>query len=160
MPIIKDGKLVSDDPWVLLDEEQDVPSGGDIIIPLKLAQEKSERLSNHHGRLGLFVPNDVDVEEFAELFDKAELIVLHLPVFTDGRAYSQARILREVLGYKNELRVKGDALPDQAAYLKRCGFDSFDIEGDFNADIWQRTSSHMSKSYQRNYRGQLAHRSL
>jgi len=160
MPIIKDGNPVSDDPWVLLEEDGDVPSSGDIIVPLELAQEKRERLSNHAGRLGLLVPNDVDVEDYTDLIGKAELVVLQLPAFTDGRAYSQARILRDVLGYEKELRVKGDALPDQAAYLKRCGFDSFDIEGDFNADIWQRASSHMSKSYQRNYRDKLAHRSL
>ena len=158
MPIIKDGALVSQDPWVILEDDADVPSSGDVVVPLAVAVEKQERLSNHSGQLGLLVPNDVALEEHADLVAKADLIVLELPAFTDGRAYSQARILRESLGYDKELRVKGDVLPDQAAYLKRCGFDSFDFDGPFDADVWQKALNAMSTGYQRSYQDQLENR--
>lgn len=160
MPIIKDGAVVADDAWIIIEAEADVPTEGDVIIPLDVAAEKAERLSNHNGRLGLFIPNDADVEAYAELIKKADLIQLELPAFTDGRAYSQARLLREELEFEGELRVKGDVLVDQAAYLKRCGFDSFDFEGEFDSQVWQKALSIMSTGYQRNYRDQLKHREL
>ena len=159
MPIIKDDTPI-DDVWVELEEDGDVPSSGDVIVPLEVLLEKSERLSNHTGRIGVLVPNDVDIEAHADLVAKADLVVLQLPSFTDGRAYSQARILRETLGYKGELRVKGDVLPDQAAYLKRCGFDSFDFERPFDKEVWARSVAVMSTGYQRNYDDELDHRGL
>ncbi|SJZ41533.1 Uncharacterized conserved protein, DUF934 family [Enhydrobacter aerosaccus] len=56
------------------------------------------------------------------------LIVLHFPKFSDGRAYSQARLLRERFGYRGELRATGGVLRDQLPFLLRCGFDSFESE--------------------------------
>ena len=57
-----------------------------------------------------------------------KLIVLHFPKFTDGRAYSQARLLRGRMGYRGELRATGNVLRDQLPFLLRCGFDSFESE--------------------------------
>jgi uncharacterized protein (DUF934 family) len=54
--------------------------------------------------------------------------VLHCPKFTDGRAYSQARLLRERYGYRGELRATGAVLQDQLPFLLRCGFDSFESD--------------------------------
>ena len=158
MPIIKDGAIVTDS-WTELDEEADVPSGADIIVPLAVLLEKADRLSNHTGKLGLRISNDVDVEEHKDLISKADLIMLELPVYTDGRAYSQARVLREELGFDKELRVKGDVLADQAAYLLRCGFDSFDCDGEFDAEVWEKTTSVITTSYQRSYDDRLSYRS-
>ncbi len=154
MPIIKDGALI-EDSWTLLDEEADVPSSADIIIPLNVMLEKAERLSNHSGRIGLLISNDVAVEDHADLIAKADIVVLELPAFTDGRAYSQARGLREDLGFEKELRVKGDVLVDQAAYLLRCGFDSFDFDGEFDAEAWEKSSKIMTTGYQRTYKDEL-----
>jgi uncharacterized protein (DUF934 family) len=154
MPIIKDGALI-EDSWTLLDEEADVPSSADIIIPLNVMLEKAERLSNHSGRIGLLIGNDVAVEDHADLIAKADIVVLELPAFTDGRAYSQARDLREDLGFEKELRVKGDVLVDQAAYLLRCGFDSFDVDGEFDAEAWEKSTSIITTGYQRTYKDKL-----
>jgi uncharacterized protein (DUF934 family) len=55
---------------------------------------------------------------------KVEVVTVSFPTFRDGRGYSSARILREA-GYTGELRAEGDVLPDQLAYMRRCGFDSF-----------------------------------
>lgn len=58
---------------------------------------------------------------------RVALIVLRLPKFTDGRAYSVARRLRDVHGFSGELRASGDVLLDQLPLLARCGFDAFEI---------------------------------
>jgi uncharacterized protein (DUF934 family) len=58
------------------------------------------------------------------------LVEITIPRFTDGRAYSIARQLRERYGYVGELRATGDVLVDQLALLARVGFDSFQLRQD------------------------------
>ena len=70
--------------------------------------------------------NTDPVEALAGHVGSLRLIVLHFPRFNDGRAYSQARLLRERLGYTGELRATGGVLQDQLPFLLRCGFDSFE----------------------------------
>ena len=70
--------------------------------------------------------NTDSVEDLAPHVGRLRLIVLSFPKFSDGRAYSQARLLRGRLGYAGELRAAGNVLQDQALFMLRCGFDSFD----------------------------------
>lgn len=72
--------------------------------------------------------NTDPVEEMAAHVEGLALVVLHFPKFTDGRAYSQARLLRERYGYRGELRATGAVLQDQLPFLLRCGFDSFESD--------------------------------
>ena len=73
----------------------------------------------------LTLANTEDVLRLGARLDGVHLVVLDFPKFTDGRAYSQARLLRERLGYRGELRATGAVLLDQLPFLLRCGFDSF-----------------------------------
>ena len=59
---------------------------------------------------------------------RLKLIVLYFPKYTDGRAYSQARLLRGWFGYRGELRATGQVLRDQLPFMLRCGFDSFESD--------------------------------
>lgn len=72
--------------------------------------------------------NTDPVEDLAPHLGRLRLIVLEFPKFSDGRAYSQARLLRGRLGYRGELRATGGVLQDQIAFMLRCGFDSFESE--------------------------------
>jgi uncharacterized protein (DUF934 family) len=72
--------------------------------------------------------NTDPVEDLAPHVARLRLIVLHFPKFSDGRAYSQARLLRGRLGYRGELRATGGVLQDQVPFMLRCGFDSFESE--------------------------------
>lgn len=63
---------------------------------------------------------------------RLRLIEVNFPVFTDGRGYSAARVLREA-GYAGELRAVGEVLVDQIAFMRRCGFDSFDPDQPLDA---------------------------
>ena len=72
--------------------------------------------------------NTDEVAQLAPHIAALRLIVLNFPKFSDGRAYSQARLLRERLGYRGELRASGGVLQDQLPFMLRCGFDSFDSE--------------------------------
>ena len=68
------------------------------------------------------------VEDLAPHVGRLRLIVLNFPKFSDGRAYSQARLLRGRLGYRGELRATGGVLQDQLPFMLRCGFDSFESD--------------------------------
>jgi uncharacterized protein (DUF934 family) len=72
--------------------------------------------------------NTDPVEDLAPHVGRLRLIVLSFPKFSDGRAYSQARLLRGRLGYAGELRATGGVLQDQLPFMLRCGFDSFESD--------------------------------
>lgn len=71
-------------------------------------------------------PGD-DARALVPHLERLKLVEVNFPVFGDGRGYSSARILREA-GYTGELRAVGDVLPDQIAFMRRCGFDAFEPE--------------------------------
>ncbi|MBM3643207.1 MAG: DUF934 domain-containing protein [Alphaproteobacteria bacterium] len=72
------------------------------------------------------LPNTASPDLLGDGLARLELIALHFPKFNDGRAYSQARLLRGRMGYRGELRATGDVLRDQLPFMLRCGFDSFE----------------------------------
>lgn len=72
--------------------------------------------------------NTDPVEDLAPRVGRLRLVVLDFPKFSDGRAYSQARLLRGRLGYTGELRATGNVLQDQALFMLRCGFDAFESD--------------------------------
>lgn len=77
-----------------------------------------------------------------------EVIALHFPKFTDGRAYSQARLLRGRLGYRGELRATGAVFLDQLPFLLRCGFDAFESDQPGFAEALARACDLFSVVYQ------------
>jgi uncharacterized protein (DUF934 family) len=74
--------------------------------------------------------NDVDVETIAADLDRYASIALIFPKWTDGRAYSQARLLRVRYRFRGEIRATGEVLADMAPLLARCGFDAVQLRAD------------------------------
>lgn len=75
------------------------------------------------------------------------LVEVNFPAFGDGRGYSSARVLREA-GYDGELRAVGDVLVDQVAYMKRCGFDSFEPDTTLDPDTLEAALARWPEVYQ------------
>lgn len=75
-------------------------------------------------------------------------IDLHFPKFTDGRAYSQAFLLRRRLGFTGEIRATGDVLIDQLVQMERTGFDVAVLRADQNIDFAQRQFDRYRGFYQ------------
>jgi uncharacterized protein (DUF934 family) len=94
----------------------------------------------------LALANDVDPCDLA--LDGVTRIELNFPKFTDGRAFSQAFLLRRRLGYAGELRATGDVLIDQLLQMKRSGFDSAVLRADQNPDFAQRQLQRYPAFYQ------------
>ena len=96
----------------------------------------------------LVLANTDEVMDLGERLAGVKLMVLNFPKFTDGRAYSQARLLRERLGYAGELRATGVVLCDQLPFLLRCGFDSFESEQPGFAEALDKARTLFSVVYQ------------
>ncbi len=96
----------------------------------------------------LALSNTDRVEDLASHIGRLKLIVLHFPKFSDGRAYSQARLLRGRLGYQGELRATGGVLQDQAPFMLRCGFDSFESDQKGFGEALARARTLFSVVYQ------------
>lgn len=120
-------RIVLDDPWTLIHSPETEPSAGMLILPLAHWLESP---STHAVWLG---PDD-GVESLLPWLSSLPLIALDFPSFRDGRAYSQAYLLRSRFGWKGELRAIGDVLRDQLSHMRQCGFDSFAVREDKSAD--------------------------
>lgn len=159
MPLIRDGQIVADS-WKRLDDDEALPETGDMIVSLQRFQSERVALKKRDGRTGIALGNDIEPDDIADFLPEVDLIALTFPAFTDGRAYSQARQLRTQLGFKGELRATGAVLADQAAFLKRVGFDTFETQSGQPLEVWNRAARSMSVAYQRGYGGDQITRQL
>jgi uncharacterized protein (DUF934 family) len=74
--------------------------------------------------VGVLLPNTADVEALAADLPRIALVALEFPKWVDGRAYSQAHVLRARLRYAGEVRATGDVVVDMMPLLQRSGFDA------------------------------------
>ncbi len=130
MPLIKHGKLV-EDTWHDTDDFADVQALaalGPVIVNLAVWRQHRDAILALGGTLGLRLAPGQTPDIVAADLHRFSLIALEFARFTDGRAYSQARLLRQRHGFKGELRAVGEVLRDQLTFMLRCGFDSFSVD--------------------------------
>ena len=92
------------------------------------------------------ITSDLDPREVS--LDGVGRVNLHFPKFTDGRAYSQAFLLRRRLKFKGEIRAHGDVLIDQLVQMQRAGFDSAVLRADQNVAFAQAQFERFGNHYQ------------
>ncbi|SAL13029.1 oxidoreductase [Caballeronia arvi] len=92
--------------------------------------------------------NDDDPLTLKDRLKELDRIELHFPHFTDGRAYSQAYLLRRRLGFKGDLRATGDVLIDQLVQMERTGFSSAVLKEGLDADDAERQFARFAGFYQ------------
>lgn len=78
--------------------------------------------------VGVTLANTVDLEDLAADLPRLGLVALQFPKWTDGRAYSQAHVLRARLRYAGEVRATGDVLVDMLPLLQRTGFTAVQLK--------------------------------
>ena len=150
MPRIIKNRNVIEDQWTLLPAEavlQDATGCLQPIVPLALWQAHSDVLRKLP-QLGIWLDSNELVEDLAEELGCFSLVALNFPVFTDGRHFSSARLLRERYGYTGEIRAIGDVLRDQLLMMKRCGFDAFAVRSDRDPHDALRALDEFSVQYQ------------
>jgi uncharacterized protein (DUF934 family) len=127
MPLFRESGIV-EDVWTKLADDQPVPTDGPVLVSFARWREARAALLARRGPVGVALANTDPVETLAPDVARLDLIALHFPKFNDGRAYSQARLLRGRMGYGGELRATGNVLRDPLLFMVRCGFDSFESE--------------------------------
>ena len=98
------------------------------------------------GQKTLELANDVDPRALS--LEGVERIDLNFPKFTDGRAFSQAFLLRRRLGFTGEIRATGDVLIDQLVQMQRSGFDAAVLREDQNLAFAQAQFDRFKAFYQ------------
>lgn len=96
----------------------------------------------------LLLANTDDVLARAEEIRGHAAVALQFPKWTDGRAYSQAVLLRGRLRYAGEIRATGDVMADMLPLLRRCGFDSVQMRADQQLESAQRALGFFDNHYQ------------
>lgn len=127
MPLIKNAEQV-EDRFVRVADDAPLPDDGPVLLPADRFLSDADRIVARNGAAGVLWPNNRDVAELAPYLGRLGLVALVFPAFKDGRAYSQARALRERFGFRGEIRATGDVLRDQFLFLHRAGFDAFEVK--------------------------------
>jgi uncharacterized protein (DUF934 family) len=147
MPLVKHGKI-SPDAFVRIADDAAIPADGAVLISAARFLDDAEILSRRLGKTGVIWPNNRDVDDLVPYLDRLAVVALVFPTFRDGRAYSQARLLRERYHYRGELRASGQILRDQFVFMLRAGFDSFEVKKDSDAEAFTATAKRYSVFYQ------------
>jgi uncharacterized protein (DUF934 family) len=147
MPLVKDGKITSD-LFVHVPEGAELPGDGAILVAAARFLEDPKALLKRAGKVGVIWPNNRDLDDLVPYLDRLAAVALVFPSFRDGRAYSQARLLRERHGYDGELRATGQVLRDQFVFMSRAGFDAFEVKNAADADAFAATVKRYSVFYQ------------
>ena len=115
------------------------------MITMKLIAA-SAHSTRANGQNVIELANDADPRTL--VLDGVDRVDLSFPKFTDGRAFSQAFLLRRRLGFKGEIRATSDVLIDQLLQMQRTGFDCAVLREDQNADFAQAQLERYAAFYQ------------
>ena len=155
MPLVKNGHIATD-VFFHVAEGAELPGDGAVLVSAARFLENPEALLDRAGKVGVIWPNNRDVDDLVPYLDRLALVALVFPTFRDGRAYTQARLLRERHGYEGELRATGQVLRDQFVFMLRAGFDSFDVKKQADAEAFGEAERRYSVFYQPTGDGRLS----
>ncbi len=145
--LISQGRIV-EDHWLHLADTDPLAPQRACSVSLNRLLQAWDSLQSHQGDLGLRLTPDAQLDELSAFLPRLALIMLDFPHFTDGRAYSQAVLLRERWGYRGQLRACGDVIQDTVYYLQRCGIDTLALRDDQNVEDCLRALSTFTHPYQ------------
>ena len=147
MPLVKNGHIATDIFFHAADGTE-LPGDGPVLVSAARFLGDPEALLKRAGKVGVIWPNNRDVDDLVPYLERLAMVALVFPTFRDGRAYSQARLLRERYGYDGELRATGQVLRDQFVFMLRAGFDAFDVRKQADAEAFGETARRYTVFYQ------------
>ncbi len=145
MRFVKDGRE-AEDPYRRVADNAPVPDDVPVLLTDKRFLAEAATVASRV--VGVIWPNNRAIEELAPHLTHLASIALVFPTFRDGRAYSQARLLRERYHYQAELRATGQVLRDQFLFMLRAGFTAFEVAKDGDADHFADAVHRYTRFYQ------------
>ncbi len=119
------GATAVEDQWQLVEEDSTTSAEVHLLYHYADWIENRATYLAQPGAKGVLLSNTDDVASLMPDLERLALICIDFPEAVDGRGYSQARLLRDRLGYSGELRAVGEVLVDQLFLMRRCGFDAY-----------------------------------
>ena len=147
MPLVKNGKITTD-LFVHVADGAELPGDGAILVSAARFPRGSGSRSEARRQGRRDLAEQSRSRRSRAVSRSSRRGGAGVPVFRDGRAYSQARLLRERHGYDGELRATGQVLRDQFVFMLRAGFDAFEVKKDADADAFAETVKRYSVFYQ------------
>lgn len=143
------------DGWTVAPHDEPITPRAGLVLSLAQWLELRAQWPQQFA-VGVALPNDAELAPIVADLPRLALIVLDFPKWTDGRAYSQARVLRVRHRFAGELRAGGQVIADMAAQLFRTGFDAVALREGESTEVAQRMLSRFSAFYQADIRQPLA----
>ncbi len=141
MPLLREG-IIDATPWS--QHEIGTEPSPFSVVPLSIYRENPQIWALFDGAWAVQVGPEDELDEFPEELLNAAQIAIDFPTFTDGRGYSQARLLRKQHGYQGELMATGDVRRDQIDFMAQVGIDSFECAADIDVQNWLKALSELS----------------
>lgn len=143
--LLRAGAVVAD-AWTRIVDDEALPAGPALM---SLARWQREREAGTAlGAHGVLLPNTLDVDDVWPQLANAALIALEWPKSVDGRAFSQARVLRDRHGFRGEIRATGEVTQDLLQAMQRCGVDAYELRADQDVAGCLRAFSDFDLAYQ------------
>jgi uncharacterized protein (DUF934 family) len=152
MQIIR-GRRIGEDRWQYVPEgrlalDAHTKPAHLLIVTLGDWQRHKHELCERGVGVGVRLAATEDVADIAGDLGAIGLVALEFQSFTEGRPYTQARLLRERYGYRGEIRAVGDVSRDRLAFMERCGFDAYELPQGCDLDEAVEAFAEISVVYQ------------
>ena len=135
------------DAWVKLEDVQPIDDCRNVIVSLQRLKQQWVSLIRLPVNIGVMLEPTDSVDDLLPFLDRLRIVVLQFETFADGRAFSQARLLRDRYSYRGDIRAVGDVLCDQFCFMQRNGFNQFELAAGEDIDLAFRTFSEISLTY-------------
>ena len=149
MPIVKHDCVI-EDVWRPLNGRDltEICPNESVLLSLEEWRDVGHAASARFERVGIALAPSDAVEEIADALPELDLVALTFPKSNDGRAFSQARLLRERLGFIGEIRATGHIVRDLFLFMQRSGFDAVAVEDTRALTPWLAARRRFTGYYQ------------
>lgn len=148
MPVLINLHEIIEDKWHRFDDEEPVRHAEQIIVSLDRLRTDWDQLERSEYLLGVELEVTASVAEIEALLPRLQLVVLKFDAFADGRAFSQARLLRERFFFRGDIRAQGEVLRDQLSFMQRCGINQFYLADSEDTNLALSAFTDISNNYQ------------
>jgi uncharacterized protein (DUF934 family) len=123
--LLRDGAIVVDE-WRTAGDGA-VADDAALMLASSEFRAERERWLARAGPLGVILAPADDEQDLLPDLSRLALVAAEFPTVSEGRGYTQGRLLRERWGFTGELRARGAVRRDHVFLLARCGFNSFEL---------------------------------
>jgi uncharacterized protein (DUF934 family) len=151
MSLFKNRKPAENE-WRVLADDAPVPESEKVVVSLKRWRAERAALSGRNAPLGLMIAAGDKWDDVVADLPRFPVVVVTIPKYADGRAFSIARLLRERDNYQGEIRATGNYIIDQVPFMMRVGIDAFETSDPvlvraFETGLWPEVPHYLQPAF-------------